>query len=170
MNKQLKHYLHEQNKLPVVFDYDGVLFEARWYEDHINMYNETEEKLIAAFMKGENLYTEPIMSMYPILEKIRAPLYVLSHMHHQIEYDFKCKQLKKYFPIVKVENVVYAHSITFSNASQGKSKVEYLEMLYGEYGGFIYIDDSHQSLILLENHFFARIDKCHFYHVSSIYV
>ena len=35
MNKYLEKCLKEN--MPVIFDYDGVLFEARWYEERINM-------------------------------------------------------------------------------------------------------------------------------------
>ena len=44
MNHYLKHLIKDK-RIPIVFDYDGVLFEGRWYEERINMPNETEEKL-----------------------------------------------------------------------------------------------------------------------------
>ena len=49
MNNYLKKCINK--KIPIIFDYDGVLFEARWYETRINMQNKTEEKLLAAMQK-----------------------------------------------------------------------------------------------------------------------
>ena len=158
MNKLLKEYIREA-KLPVVFDYDGVLFEARWYKDRINMPNETEDKLLAAMKNGECLYTKPISFMFDIVKEIKADKYVLSHIHNGLEYNAKCAQIAKYYPSIKKEHILWAKSV--------EDKIGYLEEIKNKYGGFIYIDDTHPALILFENHF---NETCKFFHVSSLYV
>ena len=70
--------------MPIIFDYDGVLFEARWYRTRINMPNETDVKLLKAMEKGENLYTEPIPFMIRFVESLKNQLYVLSHIHNAL--------------------------------------------------------------------------------------
>ena len=55
MNQYLKKCISAG--MPIIFDYDGVLFEARWYKERINMRNETEEMLIESMKRGENLRT-----------------------------------------------------------------------------------------------------------------
>ena len=157
MNKLLNKLFKEN--IPIVFDYDGVLFEARWYEDRINMRNETEEKLIQAMKNGKNLETQPILHLTEMLKNIKGELFVLSYMHNDIEYNFKKKQIDKYFPMIRQENILKADSI--------EDKIKYLEDIREKYGKFVYIDDNHAALIMYENHF---DDECKFFHVSSLYV
>jgi len=159
MNKYLEERL--VSGYPVVFDYDGVLFEVRWYEKTINMYNETYEKLVAAYARGENLLSKPIMSMKTVVDMVTGDKYVLSHMHHQIEHDNKKKQIAKFFPQIPVENVLR------SNTAEGK--IDYLEEIYKKYNGFVYIDDNHNNLMLYENYFWGR-ENVNFFHISSVYV
>lgn len=145
--------------MPVVFDYDGVLFEARWYKKRINMVNETEEKLIEAHKKGKNLYTKPIPSVMEFVAGLRNEVFVLSHMHTCIEYQVKCKQLELYYPKVKQNHIYAALCID--------DKIRYLKDIQKRYHSFIYIDDSYSTLIKFENYF---EDTCKFFHVSSLYV
>ncbi len=165
MNKYLESLI-KKAEYPVIFDYDGVLFEARWYEDRINMSNETEEKLIEAMKRGENLYTEPLDSvMNQIIHNIKTDIYVLSHMHNNLEYAAKCEQIKKWYPKIPQKHVLMAVS--------PEDKIKYMEEIRNQYGGFIYIDDSHQHLMTYENYFDDndRLNGfCKFFHVSSLYV
>ena len=158
MNSYLKNII-EDTGIPIVFDYDGVLFEARWYLNRINMRNETEELLLSAMQKGENLRTEPIGFMMNWVKTLKNDLYVLSYMHNEIEYSFKKEQIQKFYSAIPVENVIMA--------SSPENKIIHLEKIRDEYGSFIYIDDNHPALIKYENHF---DDKCKFFHVSSLYV
>lgn len=158
MNKYLEGLIKE-NTRPIIFDYDGVLFEARWYKDRINMRNETEEKLLESMKCGENLYTAPIPFMIDFVKKLNSNIFVLSHMHNDIEYKAKCEQISKYYP-----NIVQDHIL---KAPSSDDKIQILEWILKEYGPFIYIDDMHPALIKFENYF---CDKCKFFHVSSLYV
>lgn len=157
MNKYLQECIDDN--MPVVFDYDGVLFEARWYPERINMPNETQEKLYEAHKKGENLYTEPIGYMRNIVESIAGEMFVLSHIHDEIEYKVKCEQISKYFPKIPKENILWAKSVN--------DKIKYLEQIKDQYGRLVYIDDNHSALIQFENYF---SNDCKFFHVSSLYV
>ena len=157
MNQYLKECI--ENDMPVIFDYDVVLFEARWYKTRINMPNETDDKLLNAMKRGENLYTEPIPFMIRFIAGLKNPLYVLSHMHNEIEFAVKCKQIAKYYPIIPKEHVLWAKS--------PENKIEYMEQIQKQLGAFIYIDDTHPNLIKFENHF---DNSCKFFHVSSLYV
>lgn len=158
MNQYLQELLNS-GSLPVVFDYDGVLFEARWYRTRINMPKETEEKLFAAMQRGENLYTSPIPFLMELVPAIRSDIFILSHIHNRIEYEYKCGQIARYYPVIPRENILWAHS--------PESKTEYMQKIRGTYGGFIYIDDTHPNLVRFEN---AFDDRCKFFHVSSLYV
>ena len=158
MNSYLLKIIEDIN-IPIVFDYDGVLFEARWYVDRINMPGETEELLLKAMQRGENLRTEPIGFMLDWVKDLKNDLYVLSYMHNDIEYSFKKQQIKEYYPVIPVENVIMATS--------PENKIIHLEKVLSKYGSFVYIDDNHPALIKYENHFG---DECKFFHVSSLYV
>ncbi len=159
MNRKLEKLM--QSGLPVVLDYDGVLFEARWYEDTINMRDETYESLIAAFERGENLKTEPICCMQPVVEAVKGPLYVLSHMHHEIEFAFKKKQIAEFFPKIPVDHIIWSKS--------GEEKIKHLKEILEKENGFVYIDDNHPNLMLFESTFWDE-KNCHFFHCSSLYV
>ena len=146
--------------LPVIFDYDGVLFEARWYRTRINMPNEDDDKLLEAMKRGENLYTEPIPIMVDFVKKTKNnQLYILSHIHNEIEFQVKCKQTAKHYSKIPTEHILWATS--------PEDKIRYMEEIKKQHGGFIYIDDTHPNLIKFENHF---DNSCKFFHVSSIYV
>ena len=160
MNLYLKQLLQDKT-IPVIFDYDGTLFEARWFERRINMPNETEEKLRAAHKRGECLITKPITMVIDMVQRINSPIFVLSHIHSSEEYDFKCSQLKKYYTNINLSNLFYATSI--------EDKINYLERILNSYQSFIYIDDNHQALIKFENHF-NDDEHCHFFHASSLFV
>ena len=158
MNAYLQKLLDEQ-KMPVIFDYDGVLFEARWYEHRINMPNETEERLYEAMKRGENLHTKPIPFMSTVVKNIQTDMFVLSHIHNEIEYHTKCDQVEKYYPSIPRRNVLWAKS--------PEDKINFMEDIRRTYGPFICIDDTHPNLIMYENHF---DESCKFFHVSSLYV
>lgn len=164
MNKYLESLI-KKAEYPVIFDYDGVLFEARWYEDRINMSNETEERLIEAMKLGNNLYTNPIPMMKPVIQAIKADIYVLSHMHNNLEYMAKCDQIEKYYPKIPKDHILVATS--------PEDKIRYMEDIRDQYGGFIYIDDNHPHLMTYENYFDGgecEGNFCKFFHVSSLYV
>lgn len=148
-----------KNNMPVIFDFDGVLFEARWYEERINMRDETDELLLEAQKRGENLYTVPIPMMQSMVGNLKNEIFVLSHIHNEIEYNAKCEQIAKYFPSISKERILWAKS--------PEDKIRYMEDIKQMYGLFIYIDDTHPALIMFENHF---DDSCKFFHVSSLYV
>ena len=158
MNSYLKRLIEDKD-IPVVFDYDGVLFEARWYEERINMRDETEELLLAAMERGENLRTAPIGFMVDWVRTLGNDLYVLSYMHNKIEYENKKKQVAEFYPEIPTEHVIMATS--------PEDKTVHLEKIRSKYGSFIYIDDTHPALMKYENHFG---DECKFFHVSSLYV
>lgn len=158
MNKYLQMLLKDTD-MPVVFDYDGVLFEARWYVKRINMPDETEEKLLEAMSKGDNLYTEPIpyMRNFVSFKMHNKRIFVLSHIHNEIEYNFKLDQIHTYYP--KISKVMWATSVD--------DKINHLQEVYDTFGRFIYIDDNHEALIKMENHF---DENCKFFHSSSLFV
>ncbi|MBO7424108.1 MAG: hypothetical protein J6U23_00375 [Clostridiales bacterium] len=158
MNRYLMKQI-ENPDIPIVFDFDGVLFEARWYEDRINMRGETPESLLKAMQRGENLRTEPISFMTDFVPTLKNDKFVLSRMHNDIEYSYKKEQISRYYPCIPLENVIMATSID--------NKEVYLEQIRQKYGAFIYIDDTHQALMKFENDF---DDNCKFFHVSSLYV
>ena len=158
MNKYLKNLLEDGN-IPVVFDYDGVLFEARWYEERINMRDETDELLLEAMKRGENLKTAPIGFMLDWVKNLKNDLFVLSFMHNDIEYSNKKRQVAEFYPSIPESNVIMATS--------PENKIIHLEKIREQYGSFIYIDDNHPALMRYENHFG---DECKFFHVSSLYV
>ncbi len=158
MNRYLLEIIKDP-EIPVVLDYDGVLFEARWYEERINMRDETPESLLAAMQRGENLETQPIGFMVDWVKTLRNDLYILSYMHNDIEYNYKLKQTARYYPCIPPEHVLMATSI--------ENKIDHLERIRERYGSFIYIDDTHKALMMYENHFG---DECKFFHVSSLYV
>ncbi len=160
MNSYLKELVSNENT-PIVFDYDGVLFEARWYEKRINMPNETDEKLLESMKKGENLKTAPIPMMVDWVKTLKNPLFVLSHMHNEIEYEFKQEQIRKYYPNIPRNHVLMATSV--------EDKISRLKQIKNAswYDQIIYIDDNHQALIRFENYF---DDTYKFFHVSSLYV
>ena len=158
MNNYLNKLI-EDNSRPVVFDYDGVLFEARWYEERINMRDETEELLLEAMKRGENLRTAPIGFMVDWVKTLKNDLYVLSYMHNEIEYSNKKKEISEFYPIIPEEHVLMATS--------PENKIVHLEDIREKYGSFIYIDDNHPALMKYENHFG---DECKFFHVSSLYI
>ena len=158
MNNYLKTLLKDP-KIPIVFDYDGVLFEARWYETRINMRGETDEILYEAMKRGENLKTAPIPFMVDWVATVPNDKFVLSHMHNEIEYDNKKRQIAEFYPSIHLENVIMATS--------SPDKIPHLHRILDRYGSFIYIDDNHPALIRFENHF---DDRAKFFHVSSLYV
>ncbi len=159
MNKYLEK-LAKNTKNPIVFDYDGVLFEARWYKERINMPGETDELLLAAMERGENLETKPMPFMVEWVKTLENPLFVLSHMHNDLEYNFKKSQIQKYYPSIPLDRVLMAKS--------PEDKIRYLEKIGKDIGGnVIYIDDTHPALIKFENYF---DDTYKFFHVSSLYV
>lgn len=160
MNKCLEKCIAQN--MPIIFDYDGVLFEARWYEDRINMRDETEEKLVAAHKKGKNLYTAPIPMMQKWVASLNNELFVLSHIHDQIEYDYKCEQIEKFYPVIPRRRIMWAKS--------QDDKIPFLNDIRRLGGSFIYIDDSHSALIKFENYFDEYSDECKFFHVSSLFV
>ena len=105
MNNYLNKLI-EDNSRPVVFDYDGVLFEARWYEERINMRDETDELLYEAMKRGENLVTAPIGFMTEWVNTLENDLYVLSFMHNDIEYANKKKEIAQFYPVIPEEHVL----------------------------------------------------------------
>lgn len=158
MNKYLQLLLKDPD-MPVIFDYDGVLFEARWYVKRINMPDATDEKLLDAMRKGDNLYTEPIPYMRNFVSyKIHTNhIFVLSSTHNEIECDFRLSQIHTYFH--KISKVMWAISID--------DRIKHLQEVYDTFGKFIYIDDNYEDLIKMENHF---DENCKFFHSSSIIV
>lgn len=158
MNSYLVELI-KNKKTPVIFDYDGVLFEARWYEERINMRDETDELLYEAMKRGENLVTAPIGFMTEWVNILENDLYVLSFMHNDIEYANKKKEIAQFYPVIPEEHVLMATS--------PENKIVHLTKILEQYGSFIYIDDNHPALMKYENHFG---DECKFFHVSSLYV
>lgn len=157
MNKYFEKLI--SSEIPVIFDYDGVLFEARWYEERMNIPNETEEKLLEAVKRGECLDTTPILYMQNIVNAVKGDCFILSHIHNDIEHEFKKKQIAKYFPKIAQENILRADS--------PNHKMSFLREIEEKYGGFIYIDDNHDVLKKFENIFDTN---CKFFHSSSMFV
>lgn len=157
MNRYLKQCI--ESNMPIIFDYDGVLFEARWYVERINMRNETDGSLLEAQRRGQNLYTTPIPMMQDLVKALKNKIFILSHIHNEVEYSAKCKQVEKYYPSIAKGRILWARS--------PEDKIRYMEEIKEKYGAFIYIDDTHPALIKFENYF---DDSCKFFHVSSLYV
>ena len=86
-------------------------------------------------------------------------LFVLSHIHNNIEFNVKCEQIAKFYSKIPKEHIFWATS--------PDDKIKYMEKIEKEFGGFIYIDDTHPNLIKFENYF---SENCKFFHVSSLYV
>lgn len=158
MNLYLQKLLNEKYG-PVIFDYDGVLFEARWYEERINMPNATEEKLKAAMLHGENLFTRPIPFMKELVNSIKTDIFVLSYMSNDIEHKNKVKEISMFYPKIPKENILRAKS--------PEDKIQFLDKIKQQYGKFIYIDDTMTYLQVFEDYFPS---ECKFFHVSSLYV
>ena len=97
--------------------------------------------------------------MMNFVKSLDNKLYVLSHMHNEIEYEFKCRQIEKYYPKIPTDRVLWVHS--------PEDKIRFMEDIKKKDGSFIYIDDTHPALIMFENYF---DDSCKFFHVSSLYV
>ena len=160
MNKYLQE-LMKSSETPIVFDYDGTLFEARWFVKQISIMENTDEALLKAMEDEECLYSEPIAYMRNFVSHRTNTnnLFALSHIHNVIEFEFKCEQLHTYYP--KLSKLYWAKS--------AEDKIKHLEEIYEKYGEFIYIDDNLENLLDFERHF-NNPEKCHFFHTSSIFV
>jgi len=141
---------------PVVCDYDGVLFEARFEYIRVGACNNDEEIRIK-HAQGLWLITTPIGFMINLLKDLSNPKFVLSHIHTDIEEQTKIKQLNKYY-----------NGIPLLRANSVEEKIKYLQDIYDKYGGFIYIDDTLPYIQIFENA--LTEDTMHFFHVSSLYV
>ena len=158
MNKELKDII--KMGIPVVLDYDGVMFEARWGEQTIDTTDGNALNLVYQHCKGKSLATEPIPPVQQFVESLDCPVYVLSWAQDSIEYQAKVRQIKEFYPSIPKRNV-----ITVCNPD---AKLPVLDYIYETHDGFIYIDDSLQALLRYENAY--RTDKCKFFHISSLFV
>lgn len=154
MNKYLQECINKH--LPIVCDYDGVLFEARFGYDKI-LSTDDDEEIEEMHKEGIGLNTTPINFMINLLNKVDNPKYVLSHIHTDIEEQNKINQLAKYY-----------NGIKLLRANSVDEKIEYLLKIYEKYGGFIYIDDTLPYLGKFEKT--ITLDNANFFHVSSLYV
>lgn len=156
--------VHHPN-IPVIFDFDGVLFEAKWEKDCIRTpFLSNEEINQLAKTHPERFYTTVIPRMQILVQEIsNHPLYALSHMNSEEEKAIKQKMIKSYYgDTIPKDNVIRALS--------AMDKIKYLEELYNKYGEFIYVDDTLPYLEEFEDHFAERLEKCHFFHISSMFV
>lgn len=157
MNNYLKELLIDE-KIPVVFDYDGVLFEMHWCEYCISTPEKDDRKMLDAMLQGKSLYTLPLAFMQKFVEKLKHPMYVLAHTFNSIEYSFKKDQIKRYYTNIGTGNVINIRNVDDKRA--------FLNEIVEKYGTFIYIDSDCATLIEFEKEF----KDCHFFHLSSLLV
>ena len=155
MNSFLKQCI--ERGLPVILDYDGVLFEARFAEFKINAIMD-EPKLIQAHREGQSLDTTPIRFMQDFVSSLTNPVFVLSHIHDDIEEENKRNLLDKYYS-----------GLVLIRAYSTDDKIQHLLEIATEYGGFIYIDDTLPYIAHFEE-VLGDHPNCYFFHVSSLYV
>lgn len=158
MNKYL-YQLIEDARLPIVSDYDGCMFEARWAGERINIPGLTDAKLVEMIQQGEGAISEPVWPMVRLFSLACTEKYVVSHMCCNAELITKVRQIEKYYPMIRPKNVLKADS--------PEDKIRFLEAIEKKHGGFIYIDDLLPALKMFENHFG---DNCKFFHISSLFV
>ena len=160
MNKYLKELVKDPN-IPVVLDYDGTLFEARWFVRHISIFDNSPEALKKAQEEDDCLYTEPIPYMRNFVSKIirTKNVFCCSRIHTDIEFEYKTNAIHQYYP--KISKLYWAKSL--------EDKIKQLQSILDTYGVFIYIDDNLEDLLVMERHF-KHPEKCHFFHMSSIMV
>lgn len=154
MNKELKNAIKAE--IPVVLDYDGVMFEARWGKQTIDT---PDGKATYQHCKGEYLTTAPIPIVQQFVKSLDCPVYVLSCVQDSIEHKEKVYQTSMNYPSIPERNVI---TVCSSDA-----KPQVLEYLYETYGGFVYIDDSLDDLLKYESMY--KSDECKFFHVSSLF-
>lgn len=142
--------------LPVVLDYDGVMFEARWDYDTINVVLD-DDKLLELNKNGLGVITAPIPFVIDWINTLKNPVFCLSHIKNDYEEATKDKQIKQYCPKVKL---IRAHHVD--------EKLGVLANICSQYGGFVYVDDTLPYVA----HFESVFDNPngHFFHVSSLYV
>lgn len=158
MNKYLQELMKDPNT-PIVFDYDGTLFEARWFVKQISIMDGSDEALLEAMKEEECLYSEPIPYMRNFVshKTNTKNLFVMSKIHNDIEFENKTDEIHQYYP--KISKLYWAKSL--------EDKIRQLESILDTYGEFIYIDDNLEDLLVMERHF-KNPEKCHFFHMSSI--
>lgn len=154
MNKYLRECIDKG--LPIICDYDGVLFEARFGYDKV-MALDDENEIIKAHKQGIGLNTTPISFMVNLISTLNNPKLCLSHIHTDIEEQNKIDRLNKYYSGMKL---LRANSVD--------EKIDYLLDIYQKYGGFIYIDDTLPYIQKFEKA--LRFENANFFHVSSLYV
>lgn len=153
MNKYLQECIHKG--YPVICDYDGVLFEARFGTNKVLACDDDDE-IRKMHAQGIGLNTSPIPFMINFLKKIDNPKMCLSHIHTDIEEENKKQQLAKYYD-----------GITLLRANSVDEKIEYLLTIYNKYGGFIYIDDTLPYIQKFEK--VLTYENANFFHVSSLF-
>ena len=154
MNKYLQECIDKG--LPIICDYDGVLFEARFGYDKV-LASDDDNKIIEAHKQGIGLNTTPISFMVNLISVLNNPKMCLSHIHTDIEEQNKIDRLNKYYGGMKL---LRANSVD--------EKIDYLLDIYQKYGGFIYIDDTLPYIQKFEKA--LNFDNANFFHVSSLYV
>ena len=154
MNKYLQECINKG--LPIICDYDGVLFEARFGYNKV-MASDDDNEIIEAHKQGIGLNTNPIPFMINFLSKIDNPKICLSHIHTDIEEQNKIDQLAKYYGGIKL---LRANSVD--------EKIGYLLGIYQKCGGFVYIDDTLPYIQKFEKA--LGFENANFFHVSSLYV
>jgi hypothetical protein len=157
MNLYLKELLKNPN-IPLVCDYDGTLFEGRWFTRQISLFDMTESKLIEAMENEECLYSEPVNYMQNFLQQYGwgRPTYSLGYIHCDIDFGYKTGQIREYYPTIG--RIIWAKTID--------DKIMQLQAMLKQYGEFIYIDDSLDDLMYMEGIF--KNSNCHFFHISSV--
>ena len=158
MNLYLKELLKNPN-IPLVCDYDGTLFEGRWFTRQISLFDMTESKLKEAIENEECLYYEPVNFMQNFLQQYGwgRQTYVLGYIHCDIDLKYKTGQVREYYPTIG--RIIWAKTID--------DKIMQLQAMLKQYGEFIYIDDSLDDLMYMEG-IFKNPNSCHFFHISSV--
>lgn len=154
MNKELRNAIKPE--IPVVLDYDGVMFEARWGKQTIDT---PDGKATYQHCKGKYLTTAPLPLVQQFVESLDCPVYALTCVQDSIEHQEKIWQTRANYPSILEKNVIAV--------CNPDVKLQVLDYLYETYGGFVYIDDSLDSLLKYEAAY--KNDKCKFFHVSSLF-
>lgn len=158
MNLYLTELLKNYN-IPLALDYDGTLFEGRWFTRQINLFDPTPSKLQEAMENEQCLYSEPVNYMQNFLQKYGwgRQTFVLGYIQGDIDFEFKNGQIREFYPTIR--RIIWAKTID--------DKIRQLEAMLNQYGEFIYIDDSLDDLMYMES-VFKNPNCCHFFHISSV--
>ena len=160
MNNYLKTLINSNPNIPIGFNCDGTLFEARWMVKRITIEDDSEEALLDVMSKTDFLYTEPIpfMKKFVSYQIHSNNVFVISEIHNNVEFEHKTRELHQHYR--RISRLFWAKSM--------EDKIKHLDAILKDDGEFIYIDGDLKEIIALERHF--NNPNCYFFHSSSLIV